>query len=54
MPKRKIQVKIQNRPRNLLVLAPIMQKGGVHGKSNKALRCAEHQYTQLFVHKEFD
>ena len=43
MPKRKKVVKLQKRPRNLLTLAPIMQKGGAHGKSDKALRRAERQ-----------
>lgn len=53
MSKRKSQVKVQERPRNLLTLAPIMQKGGAHGKSVKALRRAERQHTQLFARGEF-
>jgi hypothetical protein len=36
MSKSKKVVKIQERPRNLLALAPIMQKGGVHGKTPKS------------------
>jgi hypothetical protein len=53
MPKRKKVVKLQERPRNLLTLAPIMQKGGAHGKSDKALRRAERQQTQLSAREEF-
>lgn len=53
MPKRKSQVKVQERPRNLLTLAPIMQKGGAHGKSDKALRCAERQHTKMSAREEF-
>ena len=53
MPKRKSQVKVQERPRNLLTLAPIMQKGGAHGKSDKALRRAERQHTQMSAREEF-
>jgi hypothetical protein len=53
MPKRKSTVKVQERPRNLLTLAPIMQKGGAHGKSDKVLRRAERQHTQLSAREEF-
>ena len=53
MPKRKKVVKLQKRPRNLLTLAPIMQKGGAHGKSDKALRRAERQQTQMSAREEF-
>ncbi|MBP8111761.1 MAG: hypothetical protein RJA86_1630 [Pseudomonadota bacterium] len=53
MPKRKKVVKLQERPRNLLTLAPIMQKGGAHGKSDKALRRAERQQTQLSAREAF-
>ena len=53
MPKRKKVVKLQKRPRNLLTLAPIMQKGGAHGKSDKALRRAERQHTQMSARGEF-
>jgi hypothetical protein len=53
MPKRKKVVKLQERPRNLLTLAPIMQKGGAHGKSDKALRRAERQHTQMSAREEF-
>ena len=53
MPKRKSQVKLQERPRNLLTLAPIMKKGGAHGKSVKALRRAARQYTQLSAREDF-
>lgn len=43
MSKSKKVVKVQERPRNLLTLAPIMQKGGAHGKTDKALRRADRQ-----------
>mgnify|MGYP000001592313 CR=1 FL=1 len=50
---KKSVVKLQERPRNLLTLAPIMQKGGAHGKSDKALRRAERQYTQMSSRESF-
>ena len=53
MPKRRKVVKLQKRPRNLLTLAPIMQKGGAHSKSDKALRRAERQHTQMSAREEF-
>lgn len=53
MSKSKPIVKLQKRPRNLLTLAPIMQKGGAHGKSAKALRRAEHQQTQMSAREGF-
>jgi len=53
MPKRKKVVKLQERPRNLLTLAPIMQKGGAHGKSDKALRRAERQQMQMSAREAF-
>ena len=53
MPKRKSAVKLQERPRNLLTLAPIMQKGGAHGKSDKALRRAERQQMQMSAREAF-
>lgn len=53
MSKRKPVVKIQERPRNLLTLAAIMQKGGAHGKPLKAMRRAEHQHTQKSAREGF-
>jgi len=53
MSKSKKVVKIQERPRNLLTLAPIMQKGGAHGKTPKALRRAEHQHIQKSAREGF-
>ena len=53
MSKRKPVVKIQERPRNLLTLAAIMQKGGAHGKTPKAIRRAEHQQTQKSAREGF-
>ncbi len=53
MAKRKSVVKVQEKPRNLLALAPIMQKGGAHVTSLKALRRADHQRTQMSAREEF-
>lgn len=53
MSKSKQVVKVQQRPRNLLTLAPIMQKGGAHGKSDKALRRADRQHTQQSSREAF-
>lgn len=36
-------VKLQTKPRNLLLLAAIRRKAGKHGKSNKARRKREKQ-----------
>lgn len=53
MPKRKSAVKLQKRPRNLVTLVAITQKGGAHGKSEKALRRTERQHTQLSSREAF-
>lgn len=53
MPKRKSRVKLQERPRNLLTLVAIAQKGGAHGKSEKAERRAEHQLTRMDAREAF-
>ena len=53
MPKRKSAVKLQERPRNLVTLVAITQKGGAHGKTEKALRRTERQHTQMSAREEF-
>jgi hypothetical protein len=53
MPKRKSAVKLQKRPRNLVTLVAITQKGGAHGKSEKALRRTERQHIQLSAREAF-
>lgn len=52
MPKRHA-VKLQKRPRNLVTLVAIAQKGGAHGKSDKALRRTERQHTQMSAREAF-
>ncbi|HRH92708.1 MAG TPA: hypothetical protein PLW01_12455, partial [Agitococcus sp.] len=52
MPKRHA-VKLQKRPRNLVTLVAIAQKGGAHGKSEKALRRTERQHTQMSAREAF-
>ena len=46
-------VKLQKRPRNLVTLVAIAQKGGAHGKSEKALRRTERQHTQMSAREAF-
>lgn len=38
--------KLKLAPRNLLVVATIFRKSGVHVKANKALRCEQNMNTQ--------
>lgn len=53
MPKRKSRIKLQERPRNLLTLVAIAQKGGAHGKTEKAIRRADHQQTRMDAREAF-
>lgn len=52
MPKRH-KVRLQERPRNLLTLVAINQKGGAHGKTEKAERRAHRQHTQHSAREAF-